>query len=113
RERVPEWADGKLRMALDLHCPYIHGGRNDTVYFVGPRNEQLWSSVQRLGAILESLPPDGLPYYSKSNLPFGKEWNTPANYGDGLSMAGWAGGLPGIQLACTLEVAYANASGAV
>jgi len=108
---VPAWADGKLHVALDLHCPYISGGRNETVFFVGPRDEQLWANLQRLSGILEALPPSGLPFKAADNLPFGKEWNTPANYGEGLSMGGWSAGLPDIRVASTLEVAYANASG--
>jgi hypothetical protein len=111
RELVPRWSEDKLRIAMDLHCPYIRGGRNETVFLVAPPGEQLWENLQRFASMLESLPPRGLPYEAKNNLPFGREWNTPERRGPGLSMSGWAAEIPGIQIATTLEVPYANASG--
>lgn len=111
RQITPGWADGKLRMALDLHCPYIRGGRNETLCFVGPENQALWSNIQRFSGILEALMVHGLRHRSKGNLPFGKEWNTPERRGPGKSMSGWAGEIRGIGFASTLETPYANASG--
>ena len=40
KEFVPEWSNGKLRIVLDLHCPYVRGGggkrgSNEQIYFVG------------------------------------------------------------------------------
>ena len=35
RERIPAWSGGKLRVALDLHCPWIRGEHNEVIYFVG------------------------------------------------------------------------------
>ncbi len=113
RDRVPAWAGGRLRIALDLHCPYIRGTRNEVIYFVGLQDEQSWRELQRFAGILESLPPAGLPYHAKDNLPFGQEWNTKAKLGEGTSMADWAAGIPGIQIASTLEIPYANASGSI
>lgn len=111
REFVPGWADGKLRLGLDLHCPYIRGQRNEMVYFVGSEDSVNWRNLQEFSNILESLPTCGLPFQADDNLPFGKEWNTAKNYSAGISCAGWARGTPGIVLASSLEVPYANARG--
>ncbi len=111
RDRVPGWADGRLKIALDLHCPYIRGGRNEKVFFVGQPEDRISQNTQRLAGLLESLPVAGLPYHTKDNLPFGQEWNNRAKLGEGRSMADWAAQLPGIEVACTIEVPYAIASG--
>ena len=111
RELAAGWSDGKLRVALDLHCPYIRGGRNEAIFFVGLPNESAWRNLQRFSGILESLPPKGLPYHAKDNLPFGQEWNNLAKLGEGKSMADWASEIPGVEVASTLEIAYANDAG--
>ncbi len=113
RDRVPAWAAGRLRIALDLHCPYIRGGRNEVIHFVGLPDERIWREVQRFSGILESLPPAGLPYQARDNLPFGQEWNKPAKLAEGRAMADWAGSIPGIQVAATVEIPYANVAGAM
>lgn len=113
RRQVPGWSGGRLRIALDLHCPYIRGKRNEVVYFVGIPVERIWQEVQRFSTILESLPPAGLPYRAQDNLPFGREWNTAANLAGGTTMAHWASEIPGVRVASTIEVPYANASGTV
>jgi len=108
RDRVPTWADGKLRIALDLHCPFIRGERNESIYFVGLPDQQIWHNVGRFSTILESLPPTGLPFHAKDNLPFGEAWNTGSKLGEGTSMARWTSKVPGIELAATVEIPYAN-----
>ncbi|MFA6244147.1 MAG: M14 family zinc carboxypeptidase, partial [Candidatus Hydrogenedentales bacterium] len=49
RTRVRNWSDGKLRMALDLHCPYIRGEHNEDIYIVGSADEEMWRETQVLG----------------------------------------------------------------
>lgn len=111
REQIPHWSKGKLRMALDLHCPYIRGDRNEKIFFVGLPSERIWRNVQQLSEILESLRPISLPYSAKDNLPFGQEWNNMAKLGEGLSMADWAARIPGVDIAASIEIPYANVSG--
>lgn len=113
REMVPRWAEGKLRIVLDLHCPHIRGKRNEVVYLVGLPGEANWERLQDFSAVLESLSPRALPYQASDNLPFGQEWNTEDNTKEGKSFARWASEIPGVQVASTLEIAYANARGAV
>ncbi len=111
REFVPEWSQGRLRVALDLHCPYVQGQHNEDIYFVGTPDQANWRRVQRLGAVLESVRTGPLPYRREHNLPFGEAWNTYV--GPLKSLARWATELPGMRAASTIEIPYANASGQV
>ena len=108
RATVPEWAAGRLRIALDLHCPYIRGEYNEFIYMVGSASPAIWKEQCAFGRLLEAQPDAGLPYEAAHNLPFGERWNTEANYTAGKSMPSWAKDIPGIRLASTIEIPYAN-----
>jgi hypothetical protein len=109
RETVPDWADGRLRIALDLHCPHIRGAYNEFIYQVGQEDPAVWQEQQRFARIMAAVPDPALPYKATNDLPFGERWNTGNNYTQGMPMARWASTLPGVQLASTIEVPYANA----
>lgn len=111
REFVPKWSDGKLRLALDMHCPTLRGDHNETIYFVGSEDQKNWARVQRLSELLESVQEGPLPFRAKENIPFGTAWNTEKNFAKGMSFARWAATLPGIHAASTIEISYANANG--
>ncbi len=111
RDRLPAWSAGKLRFALDMHCPSIRGGSHETIYFVGGPDEKKWREVGQFCNLLESTQTGPLVYRSKNNLAFGQEWNNKANYTTGKPFAHWAAELPGVVAATTIEVAYANAEG--
>jgi predicted deacylase len=113
RRLVPAWAGGRLRVALDLHCPHIRGPYNEFIYFVGTPDAANWERVQRFAALLEATRTGPLPYSAKNNLPYGQGWNTAKNYGGGKSFSRWAGEVPGLWAATSLEIPYANASGEV
>jgi hypothetical protein len=111
REFAPKWSEGKLRFALDLHCPTLRGAHNETIYFVGSENPENAKKIDRLSELLESLQTGPLLYRAKDNVPFGTAWNTAANFTQGTSFGRWALDLPGISAATTLEISYANANG--
>lgn len=113
RERLPVWSAGKLRLALDMHCPSLRGGTNESIYFVGGPDEKNWSEVGRFCNVLEATQSGPLAFQSKNNLSFGQSWNTRTNYTAGKPFAHWAAELPGVRAATTIEVAYANAGGRV
>jgi predicted deacylase len=108
RNFVPQWSEGKLKFALDLHCPYIRGQYNEVIYIVGSSNPDIWRQQQKFASILESVCVSSLPYSAQSSLPFGTAWNTANNYGDHKSCSCWASEQPGILLATTIEIPYAN-----
>lgn len=111
RQLVPEWSGGRLHFAMDMHCPHIRGPHNEVIYFVGGPNQELWRRVGRFAEILETVQTGPLLYEAKNNLPFGVAWNVPSNSTQGKSCTRWVAELPGIVVATSIEIPYANASG--
>lgn len=111
RDLLPEWSAGLLRIALDLHCPYIRGTHNEVIYLVGSRSEHHAQQQVRFAETLESVAQGELPFRADDLLPYGKAWNTASNYGSGRSFANWAQDFPEMKLASTIEIPYANAHG--
>jgi len=111
RQLIPKWSGGRLRFALDMHCPYIRGEHNEVIYFVGGPDQENWKRVERFSKILESVQTGPLVFDSKNNLPFGQDWNTEENLKGGKSFGRWAAELPGILIGTSIEIPYANASG--
>jgi len=111
RELLPKWSDGRIRVALDLHCPHISGAHNEVIYLVGSRDERIAREQRAFSKMMEAERKGSLPFHAQDFLPFGDAWNTDANFGDGQSFCGWAGQLDGIRLATTIEIPYASAGG--
>jgi hypothetical protein len=111
REFAPKWSDGKLKLAMDLHCPTLRGAHNETTYFVGNENETSWKKILRLSELLEAGQTTPGLYRAKDNMPYGTSWNKPSNFTQGLSFGRWALDLPGSPAGTTLEVSYANSNG--
>ena len=111
REWAPKWSDGKLLAAIDVHCPALRGRRNEVIYQVGSPDPERWSQQQLFAQCLAKSIKGPLPYDPADDLPHGKEWNIPANATQGAQSARWAATLPGIKLATTIELPYANAAG--
>ncbi len=110
RDLVATWSDGRLEFALDMHDPYIRGDSAEIIYLVegdGPTTE----NVRRFARILESTRQGTLPFRAADNMPFGRGWNTSSNYTSGILFSHWAGKLPNIRFASTVEIPYANVSG--
>jgi hypothetical protein len=108
REQVPAWSEDKLRMALDFHCPWIRGEHNEAVYFVGSPDKDHWARVTAFAAVLERVQTGPLTYHRADNLPFGEAWNTVENVTEGRPFSRWAARLPGVDVASTMEIPYAN-----
>ncbi len=111
RNTVPEWSENKLRIVIDLHCPWIHSGINETIYVVGNSDPVIEKQQIIFSNLLEKNTTGDLKLYHKDFIPFGTSWNTADNYTKGRSFAKWAGTQKGVRLACTIEFPYANVSG--
>jgi hypothetical protein len=111
RRRLPEWSAGKLRFAMDMHCPAARGGTNEIVYFVGGPDEKIWNEVNKFCRMLETVQTGPIKYRSKNNMVYGQGWNSDKNYTTGKPFSHWAAEIPGVRVATTIEVAYANAEG--
>lgn len=108
KQLLPVWSDGKLRLALDLHCPYLKGAGAERIHFVGGPDAGQWERAGRFCNILERVRTGPLVYRPEDNIPYGKSWNTLA---EPRMFGRWAAGLPGVHFATTVELPYANALG--
>lgn len=102
RKLAPEWGGGKIRIALDLHCPSL---KNDYIHFVGGPDQENWKRVTELCQILERTQAGPLKYRVKDNVPHGVSWNTLA---EPRMNSRWAVGLEGVRVATTIELPYAD-----
>ncbi len=97
---------GEMALFLDLHCPWIRGGRNSELFFVGieaPQSEEL----ERFSSLLERSQRGGLRYSVASNIAFGVAWNQ----GGGHNARRYFQQNFPVRFASTLEVPYALAGG--
>ncbi|MBN2295863.1 MAG: hypothetical protein JXM70_25760 [Pirellulales bacterium] len=113
KQFVPKWSKGRLRMALDLHCPFLYGksnvkGGNQSLFFVGNPKEDSFEKLMSFSKILEEVLKGPIKYDSRRNLPWGESWNTLK---EPRMFARWADNLPGISIATVLEIPYADISG--
>lgn len=111
REKVPIWSEGKLTVALDVHCPYITGewNGNEYIYFVGAKEKNLACEQKKFVNTLIKhqkgnlkIPP------SKALIEYGTSWNTAKNYNKGLWFSKWASTLDGVSLSVGMEIPYSN-----
>ncbi|MEQ6119176.1 M14 family zinc carboxypeptidase [Reichenbachiella sp. MALMAid0571] len=112
RNQIPEWGDGKIVMTLDIHSPWVLGGDNETIYMVGVEYSQFEKEQMKFSHLLEKNAWEDLKYYHKNFMPFGVSWNTNKNYSQGLSFMEWGLTLNGVLMSTTLEIPFANVSGA-
>lgn len=111
RKLIPEWSEEKLKIALDLHCPWIYGKPNEDIYLVGSSDPEMEKNQITFSKMLEKNAVGDLRLFHRNFIPFGTSWNTSDNYSKGKSFSRWAGSLNGISLAGTIEFPYANVSG--
>lgn len=108
KKLLPAWADGRLRIALDLHCPALRNAGSENIHFVGGPVPEIWQRVGRFSQMLERTQKGPLVFRSRDNLPHGSAWNKLA---EPSSFNLWAAGLPGINFSTTLEFPYAAVRG--
>ena len=112
KAKVPEWSDGKLKIVLDLHCPYLRGdGDAEYICFIGNKNKAIQQQQLIMSDLVAKNCNDELRFYGKNFMKYGTLWNTDKNYTQGASCSQWGTTIPGIALSTTLEFPYANASG--
>ncbi len=108
---TPQWSQSRLRVAIDLHDPHIRGPHNEVIYQVGRPEPAIWAEQRAFGGILQAARIGPLVYRAADDLPFGQGWNKTQNFASGKSFAAWAAEQPGIRLATSIEVPYAEVSG--
>jgi hypothetical protein len=101
KEFVPGWSNGRLKLAIDMHCPTLHERK---FYIVGNPSPAMWERQQKFGRILQQVQTGPLVYNTKNNLPYGVSWNKLKPVTDKCS--GWMAQLPGISLGASMEFPY-------
>jgi len=111
REFVMGWARGKLKIAFDLHCPYIRGTDSEKFHMVGSQSDSMWLKECEFSEILESVQAGTIVYSPQDNVAFGQSWNVAANWALGKCFSQWAEEISGVDLSASFEIPYANANG--
>lgn len=104
---LPAWANGKLDVAIDLHCPSLGDG---LIQFIGGPQEEIWQRTLELSRKVEAYQRSPLRHDSLRNVPFGTSWNKGAGLRDS-SFAGWARTLPNLAVGTTIEMPYSEVHG--
>lgn len=112
REKIPVWSEGKLKAALDMHCPGIIGKWHENIYFVGMEGEEIMKEQEHFTQILlESSKGELILNPKDLYLKFGVSWNNSERLKK-EAFAGWASSIMEPKsLAITLEIPYSNNEG--
>ena len=100
------WADDRLDVALDLHCPWIRSDRNVHVFFAEPPESHL-REFRRFSDLLARTQSGTIRYDPANNIACGESWNTGTNPTFGRYMRD---NTPA-RVSATLEFPYALAGG--
>jgi len=110
-KEIPAWLNGRKLTGFDLHCPWLRYERNEMVYQVGSEIPAHQDAQRRFSEILAATKKGPLPFRPEDGLAYGLEWNTRENFGAGMNCSRWMESLPGITMATTFEIPYADAHG--
>ncbi len=94
---------------MDMHCPWILFGCNETIFFPGPMDKSHEKQLLLFSSILEKKAPADAPHRSSDNVLFGTSWNTEADKQRGLIAEDWVWANLDVALSTSMEIAYANA----
>jgi hypothetical protein len=109
RTLLESFDDGTPLHFVDLHCPWLYGGRHETIHFVANAAEESWSAIQGVTSHLERSQSGPLPFAMADNLAFGVDWNV--DRGSPLTSHNWVQTLASTRLATVIEFPYALVHG--
>ena len=107
KDWIPRWADNKLFVAMDLHCPWIKGEYHENIQLVGSSDEKIAGQERLFCEILKSTNKGELKVSDKLYLPFGVDWNNSISYTAGITFKKWVSGVKGVKLPLSIEFPYA------
>lgn len=110
REIIPGWSGGKLKFALDIHCPYIG---DDKVFTFGPSKDELKDNSVLFSRLLEKYSVGELKFRHIHFVPYGVGYNTSKSYTKGMGFRDWASMINGIGNSETIEFPYSCLNGAM
>lgn len=107
RKQVPVWSQNQLKVAMDLHCPWIKGPLNEVIYLVGSQNPAIETQQKAFMNHMVAQNRGTLKFDLKQGIvAYGTAWNTAANTTQGRSFGQWATTIPGIRMASSFEIPY-------
>lgn len=104
------WGEGKLRMALDLHCPGLNANGHEFIHQVGSNVKHIEQEQIKLDRIIAKVQEGELKFDPKDFLKYGTSWNVATSFSAGRSFRDYYQNVDGVVLATTLEFPYANAN---
>lgn len=114
RKALPVWAEDKLRMVFDLHCPYVNATtvpRNETVFIVESGIQEIAREQRKWMAILEKNRKGELTFdVDNSLMPYGIEWNSDSGSSQGqrYTFTRWVRShIKNVAMSTTVEFPYA------
>ncbi len=117
KEILPKWGGEKLKVMIDLHCPWIgnRGGDADLqrrVFFVYSQETPAQkSNLGKLSKIFEGVTlktPGAIAHSANEDIPYGQSWNTLKTRS---SFKSWGLTLEGVEICTTLETSYSDVRG--
>ncbi|WP_293672181.1 M14 family zinc carboxypeptidase [uncultured Parabacteroides sp.] len=107
RDYIPVWSEHKLKIVMDMHCPWIHSGQNDSIFFVGAENKCLEAKQLHFSDLVKKNNRGELVYDPDSFCKYGsKPWTIPSFPDPGMKFSTWASYLEGNDLSISLETPY-------
>lgn len=100
---LPDWADGRLRIAIDLHCPYLD---DEKVFWVLNPEEPWQGHSRRFLRRLADGRQGPLPYAPADDVLWPTAWGERER-----TPLGWFRTVPGVEVAMALEIPYASVGG--
>ena len=113
RKMEPLWSENKLKLAIDLHCPWIKNNENEHIMIVGSSDPDMERKQIIFSDLLEKNKKGALSYSTAGMAKSGQyDWTDPKkSVPKGDTFSKWAAKIQGIDLAATFEFPYASNSG--
>jgi hypothetical protein len=112
RRLLPEWSAAKLSFVLDLHCPGPWGEFHEVLMSPSRlRGEENWTRTERYLECLERVQTGPIVFRLTDSQRF-TTWDGSGKPGAAPGLfSEWAREIPGVKIASSLEIPYANSDG--
>ena len=114
KDLIPKWSEGRLRFALDMHCPWIRGKYHETILFPERlEGKENWQRLMVFLRMLEHVQAGPLVFNLEDSLSFTSWDGSTRNRDDDppRTFSRWVRTIPGVFFSAVVEIPYANASG--
>lgn len=107
RKYIPVWLEGKKNVMIDIHCPWIHSGNNDSIFLCGSSRKDMEIRQLHFSDLIKKNNKSELTYDPHGFIKYGsKDWTLPKYPEEGFSSTTWAADLENNELSVCIEVPY-------